>query len=326
MAQSFCSYDELRHIVPILTAESTTPVSAEELNPLIERFHTKCHATIQAIGGHSALLSTPEGIAAISFKAGDQRLRIEQDVFSVLQESPSPFIVQCFLSRTDITFMPFISSKNLHNRIDMGCAPGPILSWMFQLSGAIAALETIGLAHGDIKPQNVLVDDREQLTLVDLDHTLPIGSDLNVGEEPYVRAHTLAENDGGGVYGRAGPDTEQFALGSMFWYITRGKELYAELDGFDRVNRLVRRHFPDLSSDDPIDKLIGNCWSGKFERMADLLREIQGVAAEQGALDSISDVQLMSGSEYLAKRELCEYYYSLLLPDGSISRQEDILQ
>lgn len=195
---------------------------------------------------------------------------------------------------------------------------------MFQLSGTLAALETIGLAHGDIKPQNILVNDRDHLILIDLDHTLPIGSDLDVPEEPYVRAHALDENEGGGgVYGRVGPDTEQFALGSIFWYITRGQELYAELDGFDRVNRLVRRHFPDLSSDDPIDKVIDNCWSRKFERTVDLLRGIQGVAAEQGALDSISDVQLMSGSEYLARRELCECYYSLLLPDESISRQKD---
>jgi hypothetical protein len=38
MTRPFCSYEELCHIVPIRTADSSTSVSIEKLNPLIERF------------------------------------------------------------------------------------------------------------------------------------------------------------------------------------------------------------------------------------------------------------------------------------------------
>lgn len=95
----------------------------------------------------------------------------------------------------------------------------PVILWMLQLSNATAKLESLGFAHRDIiKPQNILVDDdQDALKLVDLDHAVPIGSDVDVGFEPYVRVHRLGE--GGGTCGIAGRETEQFALGSIFWYI-----------------------------------------------------------------------------------------------------------
>jgi serine/threonine protein kinase len=332
MAQSFCSYEELYHIIPNLTADSTIPVRAEELNPLIKRFLTECHGSIKAIGGHSVLLLSPEGIASkVSFKAGDPRLRIEQEVFSQLEKTPSPHIVRCFLCRPDITFMPFVSNRTLRDRMATDNAICPILLWTFQLCHAAATLEALGLAHGDIKPLNILVDDQDRLKLVDLDHTLLIGSDLEVGDEPYVRVHKPTEEGGGGVYGKAGPETEQFALGSIFWYMTRREELYAELDGFDRVNRLRRRQFPDLQPHDPIDNVIYNCWLGKFKQMADLLHEIQRLATRHGTSDNILEVQSMSDTDYLAKKRLCNHYYSLLLEDEviqstecSVSRQKNI--
>ena len=324
MATHFYTYKTLCNLIPWLTCHSSTPVSVEEINPLIERFLNKCNASLPAIGGHSALLSTDEGIAAkISFKLDDERLQHEQEIFDELEKSPSPYIVRCLLSRPNIIFMPFIKSKNLHDRIREKDRPSPTLSWMFQLTSAAAALEAIGFAHGDINPFNILIDNQDQLTLVDLDHTLPIGSELEVGNEPYVRVHMQDESEGGaGVYGNAGPETEQFALGSIFWYVARGKELYADMSGYDRVETLCARQFPDLEPDNPIDNIISRCWKGKFAQVADILREIEKIAAEQGILDSISGTESLSNVEYLAKRKLCEHYYSLLHEDSETKSVE----
>lgn len=315
---------ELCQFFPVVTADSTAPVSAEELNPLVKRFHTKCRAPIYAIGGRSALLWTPEGLTAkISFRVGDQRLRDEQDVFGLLEECSCPHIVQCLFSRPDITFMPFISGRNLGDRMAMINTLRPILPWVFQITTAAAALETLGFAHGDINPRNILIDDRDQLILIDLDHALPIGGDLEVGYESYVRIHRVGEMDGGGSYGKAGAATEQFALGSIFWYLTRGEELYAELDGFTKVNRLCYRQFAELALDDPIDNVISKCWWGKFDRLADLVDEIRMIATEQGMLDSISNARRLSDSEYPSKRELCEHHYSLALEVSTAQSPQD---
>lgn len=114
------------------------------------------------------------------------------------------------------------------------------------------------------------------------------------------------------MYGIAGPKTEQFALGSIFWYLSRGKGLFHELDGFDKVNRLSERQFPALR-DDSVDGIIGNCWSGKYNRIADLRSEIETLAAMQDM--PIPSVDQMSDVEYLVKRHLCEQCYSLLVQD-----------
>lgn len=106
------------------------------------------------------------------------------------------------------------------------------------------------------------------------DHSPAIGDALDVGYEPYVRQHrgTL-----GGLYGTAGPVTEQFALGSAFWYMTRNSELYSELEGPDQVDRLLEGKFPATVPHDPIDKIIANCWNGFYPQIADLVMEIRAL-------------------------------------------------
>jgi hypothetical protein len=81
---------------------------------------------------------------------------------------------------------------------------------MLQLSEAAACLEAHELAHGDINPGNILFN-QDQPKLVDSDHALQIGDDLDVGYVPYVRSRKRGEP--GGDHGVARPITVQFALG-----------------------------------------------------------------------------------------------------------------
>jgi len=56
--------------------------------------------------------------------------------------------------------------------------------------------------------------------------------------------------------GVVGPIMEQFALGSVFWYITKGTEVYADLEGSERVNRLIDGRFPLTDPQNPVDNVI----------------------------------------------------------------------
>jgi serine/threonine protein kinase len=135
--------------------------------------------------------------------------------------------------------------------------PRPISHWMLQLSSAAACLEALGYAHGDINSQNILLDAHDQVKLIDFDHSLnKIGDALDVGYDPYVRQHRETI---GVVYGIAGPVTEQFALGSVFWYMTRGSEPYSEPEGPDQVDRLLDGNFSPTDPQVPTDKITGNC-------------------------------------------------------------------
>jgi hypothetical protein len=89
------------------------------------------------------------------------------------------------------------------------------------------------------------LDDKDQIKLTDFDHALEIGGDLDVGDTPYVRAQKVGSK--GGMFGVAGAATEQFALGSVFWYITRETGLHADPEGSEQVNRLIHGQFKNFA-------------------------------------------------------------------------------
>ncbi|KAH0592480.1 hypothetical protein MHUMG1_09751 [Metarhizium humberi] len=227
-------------------------------------------------------------------------------IFQLLEQTECRYIAKCLFRGTDVLFLECLPHGSLRDRISIiSEVPRPVLQWMLQLSSAVACIENLGYAHGDINPQNVLVDDNDQLKLIDFDHALPIGDPVDVGYEPYVRQYRAGANDKGGAFGVAGPTTEQYALGSLFWYMSRGTELYSELEGPDQVERLMDDIFPVVNLEDPIDKIIDSCWHGRYNRVADLLGEIEGITGS-----TTKEQELVNGDEEVEKRRVCEEYYN----------------
>lgn len=95
--------------------------------------------------------------------------------------------------------------------------------WMNDLAQAVAFLETLNLAHGDLRPENILLD-RNRQKLSDFDCTAEIGTNYEACMAPYGRILNSNETDQGecGTFGFLSPRTEQFALGSLFYFINYG--------------------------------------------------------------------------------------------------------
>ncbi|KJZ70464.1 hypothetical protein HIM_10136 [Hirsutella minnesotensis 3608] len=291
------------------------PDSPNPPNSAIEQLLRTCPGSyIFGIGGHSAVLWVSPHIAAkVSLQPGDERLRNEQSILKLLDQSDQSraFVIQHFFIGSDITFLELLDHGTLHDRMRVE-GPRPILQWMLQLSSAAACLEALGYAHGDINPQNILFDSFDQVKLIDFDHTLKAGEALDVGYEPYVRQSREVTL---GLFGTAGPITEQFALGAVFWYMTRGSELYSELDGPDRLDRLLDGNFPAMDPQDPVDKIIGKCFQGSYVRVADLVQDIRDAGAK------FTKKQTVSSRQRSKRTRLCERYYSQLMPgveDGNV--------
>ncbi|EGD85680.1 hypothetical protein H113_06647 [Trichophyton rubrum MR1459] len=230
------SYQTFCHYLPRTTGASSSPTDAENINPQIKRI-LGCYpdSTIYGAGGHSALLSISDS--------------------------------SCISSSWNFT------RTVLHERLNSNKAPRPpVLQWMQQLLEAVACLEALGYAHGDINPRNIMVTEDDHLRLIDFDHSLKLGEDLEVGDYPHVRPISMAENTAqpGGTFSVASAATELFALGSIFWYMVRGTELWAGVQGLDLVDRLTARTCPEMDLEDPVNRIIRECWTGRFGSVAAL--------------------------------------------------------
>ena len=101
----------------------------------------------------------------------------------------------------------------------MSAGPQPwarTADWGRQLSGALAALHEIGIAHGALSPESVAIHDNRQVKILDagLDSTLldSRSEDDGEGERP-------GEGDGGLP---AGAPNDMYALGFLLWEATAG--------------------------------------------------------------------------------------------------------
>lgn len=227
----------------------------------------------------------------------------EQNIFTYLERhAPSPHIVQSFYRVPNAIFLEFAPAGDvaavLQDNQEREGSPSwrvtkvlktqPVslcCLWVKQLCAAATWLEEIGLCHGDIRPPNMLFQNRGHMKLADFDRAIRAGEHLDAGTEPFAR---LVGDEGGrdrGTYGTAGPRTEQFAIGSVLYSLTRGHEPYDdEYWGKDHgpllLEKFQRVEFPPLG-DSTIDQIIKSCWYGHYGSVAELLRELECLDCDQ---------------------------------------------
>lgn len=177
--------------------------------------------------------------------------------------------------------------------------------WAAELCAAVAWIESLGLVHGDLRPPNILFDDGDHLKLTDFDCAARIGDESDGNAPPWARLYPDPIT-GNGHWGRYGPKTEQFAIGSLLYCMTRGHEPYGHPEedspDLDVVRLFKLGVFPRVDAEgDAVDCVIDRCWAGGYESVKDLAEaaaQLPG-AADMGAATTFS-------TEYCAqKRDEC---------------------
>lgn len=154
-----------------------------------------------------------------------------------------------------------------------------ITQWAVELSNAAAWLESLGLAHNDIRPPNLLLDGEKHLKLAAFDSVSKIGEEAEGSAPPWARVLGPEAGEKNGTYGLCGPSTEQFPIGSVLYYMTRGYEPYDNVSfgkrhGRTVVEKLRRMEFPKLDNG-KLDHVIEKCWKGDFQSIRDLALETE---------------------------------------------------
>lgn len=225
----------------------------------------------------------------------DRNLANERTIFDILENHPpSLYIIRSFFRTEKAIFLEYATNGDLASLLReeqqrdkssqqvIGVAKRQPLDhcirWMKQLSAAAAWLEVLGLSHCDIRPGNMLLCSVGHIKLADFDRTLKIGEYMLSGTEPFAR---LLGDEGGpdrGTYGKAGYRTEQFAIGSVFYSLTRGFDPFEDQwwgpdHGPIRMQKLQRMELPKLDHLE-CDNVILSCWHGRYKSITELSADI----------------------------------------------------
>ncbi|OAQ95622.1 hypothetical protein LLEC1_03635 [Akanthomyces lecanii] len=228
----------------------------------------------------------------------------ENDIYNILEEhEPSPCIIQSRLRLPSVNFLPFMHGGSLEARLrdnqirdDKGKLIGikrnePIHKiglWTMELATAAAWFESLGLVHGDLRPANLLLDCNDHLKLADFDCA------DTTGAPPWARLLGDEAGSEKGTWGHNGARTEQFAVGSIIYTMTRGFQPYEEEDlGRGAVQRLQNMDLPELE-DDHLDAITHRCWTqgyGTMNALAEETKTLEGADSRQSTVLSAHHIK-----------------------------------
>ncbi len=226
--------------------------------------------------------------------------------------------MQRFHHTAQVNFLPFMPDS-LHPRLRRNqiCEKAKVVKvlrvedrglverWAAELCAADAWLESLSLVHADLRPTNILLDERDHLKLTDFDCVDRIGEASSGSCPSWARFYPDPET-GHGHFGLYGAKTEQFAIGSVLFCMTRGHEPYEHPEDdspdLDVVDLFQRGIFPHVDAKgDALDFIIEGCWNGRYESIKDLAEAATHLpgAADMGGATTFS-------ADYCAqKRDEC---------------------
>ena len=181
--------------------------------------------------------------------------------------------------------MDHITSGSLAERLATGQPPTPtaVRAWYAELRSAIALCHQHGIVHGDIKPENVLVDGDGRLILSDFgiarltDHTFRTGLDLATATLPgnFGTPYTLAPECRRGK--KASTAADVYSFGVLLFKCLTG--LWFE--GSPRLLREIDAAFPEWSP--LLRKMLAHEPNNRFASACDLPSTAPDEDTETGA-------------------------------------------
>jgi hypothetical protein len=171
-------------------------------------------------------------------------------VVDVVEEADHVFLVRELIPATTVR-------RWVTRQVDAGgVPPGAGLSMAAALVRLVDAVHRIGLVLVDLSPNNILVDERGALWLIDLDHSAEAGQLVYpVGTPGYTPPEHLAD-DGRGVVAR--PAADLFGLGGLLFLIAVGTDptLATDEPGGRPVQDRVRAWLDMIRSDLPLVDML----------------------------------------------------------------------
>jgi len=131
--------------------------------------------------------------------------------------------------------MEYVQGKPLWQQVHES-SEAEIFDYFFQTLRVCNELNSRGIVHCDIKPDNILVTNRNRLKLTDFGSAREVGGHIDEFSEPFLAPEHVLDCDGAA----ASSATDLYALGVSFYWILTGAHPYYPKE---RLASLEPRYF-----------------------------------------------------------------------------------
>jgi hypothetical protein len=161
--------------------------------------------------------------------------------------------------------LEYVEGITLSERISLGHRGGEPMSLpqiadvVRQLAGALASMHAIGFAHGDVKPNNVILDRAlDRAVLIDFGFPLPVGTTGSPASDRTGRSSPIVGGTPGfsapeqfvaaAVPSIASPALDVYSLAAVAYAMLTGEGPFSAERGRDRVAAQLAGRFPPPST------------------------------------------------------------------------------
>lgn len=145
--------------------------------------------------------------------------------------------------------------------------PSKRLAWAYDIATALRSLHKADVVHGDLKPENVLLNEGAEVYLIDFSGSCIDGQPGSAWES--IRFFMPRSVDADSTV-----QTDLFALGSTLFEIFTGTQPYHDLADAIVEELFQRRQFPSLDMV-PCGPVIRSCWEGTATSVDDVIAALQ---------------------------------------------------
>ncbi|HEY2776602.1 MAG TPA: serine/threonine-protein kinase [Gaiellaceae bacterium] len=181
------------------------------------------------------------------------RRRFSREALAAARLSGNPHIVTIFdvveHGGRPMIVMELLPGGSLEQRLTRGvpCAPGQVLDWLDDAAAAIDAAHAAGVVHRDLKPGNLLLDERGRVKVADFGIASAAGLDSFTQTGTILgTAGYLSPEQARGE--QSGPASDRYGLAVVAWELFTGRRPFESQTPAAEAAAHVQAPVPSISS------------------------------------------------------------------------------
>jgi serine/threonine protein kinase len=248
----------------------------------------------------------------------------EKKVFTLLNTKTSSHFIKSYFDAKEGIFMEYVQGGNLSEYIKTNASMDFVQKFhlVSQLIAVVAELAQLGLTHGDLRPENFLLDSSGHVKCCDFAATVRLGN-------PYRRIPwpLYTKSVSSDVIIIADEPGKAFSVAIPIYFVVTGHRPYHDKQLHEVVNLFREENYPATDGDDskpllPVGEILRKCWHGEYTKITALEADVEAAGRALGIRPSAdSGPTLVHEDDLDCRRHHCEAFLRIKGLSSKVCRE-----